>query len=87
MQPINDWIGQLKLRVSYGNLGNQNVGTYQTYQKIGVYANNGTWLQNGLKPMTAWAPGLVSQNLTWETIQSFNVGLDFAFLKDRLHGS
>ena len=87
MQPINDWIGQLKLRVSYGNLGNQNVGTYQTYQTIGVYANNGTWLQDGLKPMTAWAPGLVSQNLTWETIQSFNVGLDFAFLKDRLHGS
>ena len=36
---------------------------------------------------TAWAPGLVSQNLTWEPIQSFNVGLDFAFLKDRLHGS
>ena len=87
MQPINDWIGQLKLRVSYGNLGNQNVGTYQTYQTIGVYANNGTWLQDGLKPMTAWAPGLVSQSLTWETIQSFNVGLDFAFLKDRLHGS
>lgn len=87
MQSINDWIGQLKLRVSYGNLGNQNVGTYQTYQTIGVYANNGTWLQDGLKPMTAWAPGLVSQNLTWETIQSFNVGLDFAFLKDRLHGS
>ncbi len=87
MQPINDWIGQLKLRVSYGNLGNQNVGTYQTYQTIGVYANNGTWLQGGLKPMTAWAPGLVSQSLTWETIQSFNVGLDFAFLKDRLHGS
>ena len=87
MLPINDWIGQLKLRVSYGNLGNQNAGTYQTYQTIGVYANNGTWLQDGLKPMTAWAPGLVSQNLTWETIQSFNVGLDFAFLKDRLHGS
>lgn len=87
MQPINDWIGQLKLRVSYGNLGNQNVGTYQTYQTIGVYANSGTWMQDGLKPMVAWAPGLVSQSLTWETIQNFNVGLDFAFLKDRLHGS
>ncbi len=45
MQPINDWIGQLKLGVSYGNLGNQDVGTYQTYQTIGVYAKNGTWLQ------------------------------------------
>ena len=87
MQPINNWIGQLKLRVSYGNLGNQNVGTYQTYQTIGVYANNGTWLQNGLKPMTAWAPGLVAQNLTWETIENLNLGLDFAFFKDRLHGS
>lgn len=88
MQPINDWIGQLKLRVSYGTLGNQNVNDiYQTYQRISVQPSAGSWMQDNIKPNVAWAPGLVSQTLTWETIKNLNVGLDFAFLKDRLHGS
>ena len=34
MQPINDWIGQLKLRVSYGNLGNQNVGITRLIRRL-----------------------------------------------------
>jgi hypothetical protein len=48
---------------------------------------NGSWLINGAMPNTASAPGLVSSTLTWETIQSYNIGLDFSMLKNRLSGS
>ena len=36
---------------------------------------------------TAWAPGLVSSSLTWETIISYNIGLDWGLFNNRLTGS
>ena len=72
-EPINDVIGTLKLRASYGSLGNQNTTNwYQTYQTMSVGSSDGSWLMNGKKPNTATAPGLVSTTLTWETIESYN---------------
>lgn len=88
MQPLASVISHLKLRASYGNLGNQNTNNwYQTYQTITVQAATGTWMQNGNKPNVAWAPGLVSETLSWETIESYNIGVDFGFFRDRLTGS
>ena len=87
-EPINDIIGSLKLRASYGSLGNQNTTNwYQTYQTMVVGSSNGSWLMNGKKPNTANAPGLVSTSLTWETIESYNVGLDWGLFNNRLTGS
>ncbi|HEY0177982.1 MAG TPA: TonB-dependent receptor, partial [Pedobacter sp.] len=83
-----DLLGTLKLRASYGSLGNQNTNDwYPTYVTMPVGTANGTWLINGAQPNTAGAPGLVSSTLTWETIKSYNVGLDFGMLKNRLTGS
>jgi len=83
-----DLIGTLKLRASYGNLGNQNTNIwYPTYVTMPVGTANGSWLVNGAQPNTASAPGLVSSALTWETVKSYNVGLDFGMLKNRLTGS
>ncbi|RZK57257.1 MAG: TonB-dependent receptor [Pedobacter sp.] len=77
-----------KLRASYGNLGNQNTNNwYPTYLTMPVGTANGAWLINGLRPNTASAPGIISSALTWETIESYNVGLDFGFLNNRLTGS
>lgn len=88
MESINNIIGQLKLRFSYGSLGNQNTNNwYQTFQTISFQSASGQWIQNGLKPNVAWTPALVSESLTWEKIESYNMGIDFAFLKNRLHGS
>lgn len=42
---------------------------------------------NGSKPNTASAPGLVSAALTWETIESYNLGLDWGILNNRLTGT
>lgn len=85
---INDILGTLKLRASYGSLGNQNTTNwYQTYQTMTVGASDGLWLMNGKRPNTATAPGLVSTALTWETVESYNVGLDWGLLGNRLTGS
>ena len=87
-EPFTDIMNQLKVRASYGTLGNQNTTNwYQTYQTLTVTASGGNWLMNGIKPNVAEAPDLVSQSLTWETIETYNIGLDFGFLNNRLTGS
>ena len=88
MKKTKDWLSNLKLRLSYGSLGNQNIDNwYQTYQTIAYRAFTGYWLQNGQKTNTTSAPGLVSSLLTWEKVESYNVGLDFGFFNNRLTGS
>jgi len=83
-----DWVSTLKLRASYGSLGNQNTNDwYPTYVTMPVGTANGSWLINGARPNNASAPGLVSSTLTWETVKSYNVGVDFAMLKNKLTGS
>jgi len=82
------FVNTFKLRGSYGNLGNQNTNDwYPTYLTMPIGTANGSWLINGGRPNTASAPGIVSSTLTWETIKSYNAGLDFSFLKNRLTGS
>ncbi len=87
-KPWEDMVGTLKLRASYGELGNQNTKSwYPTYQTMSVNASNGNWLMNGAKPNTAYAPGLVSSLMTWERIKTWDIGLDFGALGNRLTGS
>ena len=50
-------------------------------------AANGGWLQNGVKPNTAKIGDLISTMLTWETVRTWNVGLDWGMLNNRLTGS
>jgi TonB-linked SusC/RagA family outer membrane protein len=75
---------QLKLRGSYGELGNDNIDPslfivtglpYQPY-----YFNNGT-LANG-----TIIQDIKNTNLKWETTKQLDIGLDFAFLNNRLSG-
>ena len=81
-------VNTLKLRASYGSLGNQNINNwYQTYQTISYNSVAGTWLQNGAKPNTTSAPGLVSALLTWEKVESYDLGLDFGAFNNRLTGT
>lgn len=87
-QSLSSFINTLKIRASYGSLGNQNTGSwYPTYTTMGYATSSGSWLIDGVKPNIAWAPGLISTFLTWEVIQSSNIGLDFSILDQRLTGS
>ncbi|HAR37933.1 MAG: SusC/RagA family protein [Bacteroidetes bacterium GWD2_45_23] len=87
-QPFEHIVGTFKLRTSYGQLGNQNTGNwYPTYLTMPIGTANGDWLIGGLRPNTANAPGLVSSSLTWETVKSYNFGLDVAMFDNRLNAS
>lgn len=80
-----DQISAFKLRGSYGELGNQYTNNwYPFYELMPVSTNNGSWLLNGQKTNTANSPGLISSNLTWERVSSWNVGLDVQALRNRL---
>lgn len=88
LRNLTSAIDVLKLRASYGQLGNQNTNNwYPTYVIMPVFTASGNWLINGQRPNYASAPSLVSSVLTWETIKSTNLGIDFGLLKNRLTGS
>ncbi|KXX68827.1 TonB-dependent receptor [Flammeovirga sp. SJP92] len=63
------WINHLKLRSSYGTSGNNNIGNYASLGLYGSGANYGGYA--GLTPVQ-----LENQDLSWEKITSFNVGLE-----------
>lgn len=87
-ESIEPYIGMLKVRGSYGELGNQNTdGWYPTYEVLEVKANNGDWLQNGQKTNTTTQPKMISTILTWERVKSWNIGLDFGAFNNRLTGA
>lgn len=87
-ESLSEYVGTLKLRGSYGELGNQNTKSwYPTYQTLGVSAGGGGWIQNGIKPNTATVPGLISSTMGWERIRNWNIGLDFGAFNNRLTGS
>ncbi len=73
---IKDYIENLKIRASYGALGNNNVGPYAT-REVYNSANTpfGDKIQGGLLP-----GGFVNNLLTWEKTQVFDLGFDISFL-------
>ena len=72
----------LKIRCSYGQLGNQNVGYYDYIRKISIGSQN--YLFGGDKPTTATISAPVASNLSWETSIHNNLGVDMSFLNNRL---
>lgn len=87
-KPARPWVDMLKIRASYGSLGNQNTTSwYPTYQTMGFANSSGAWLIDGQKPNTAWPPALISMLLTWEKVRSWNVGVDMGAFDGRLTGS
>ncbi|NOS55320.1 MAG: TonB-dependent receptor [Cyclobacteriaceae bacterium] len=77
-------INELKLRASYGSVGNQAINPYQTLGVVGT--NNyifGGVLYGGSIPGNT----LPNPNLSWETSTTFDVGIDFGLLKNRITGS
>ena len=87
-EPLSNTIGLLKLRGSWGTLGNTNTSSlYPWYLAVPTGSQNSWWLINGARQNPANVPGLVSPDLTWETVESWNVGLDFALFRNRLQGS
>lgn len=92
-QNWTDKISTLKLRASWGQLGNtsSNYNTfadwYPFYQQQAISSASSSWFINGQQQNVASMPGIANSFMTWETVESWNVGLDFAALNNRLTGS
>lgn len=85
-EDFTDTMSNLKLRASWGELGNQNTDNwYPFYRTIGMANANGGWLLNGQKPNTSWETDLVSSLLTWERTQTLDIGLDLSMFRNRLN--
>lgn len=75
-----DWLSYLKVRASWGKVGNYNIGNYNHLSTIGSsnYVFNG-----GITP--GRAQGVIgNSNLTWETTESYDGGIDLGLFNDRL---
>lgn len=86
MTSTTGWLNDLKLRAGYGSLGNQHVNGYYPYISTFTITQQTPFIINGGLPISVVAPGLVAPDLTWETVKSLNLGLDFTVL-DRLSAS
>jgi TonB-linked SusC/RagA family outer membrane protein len=82
MEPFRNFIPELKLRASFGKVGNQSISSYAFVPAMDSYKS--TWLVNNIQPITLNMPGLVSSNFTWETVQTLNFGVDLGLFKNRL---
>ena len=84
MENLKNKIGlnTMKLRGSYGSLGNQNVGAYAFSPQM--KAEESKWILDGKKPLQVIMPGIVSSSLTWEQVRTINGGIDLGFLNNRL---
>ncbi|WP_200975049.1 TonB-dependent receptor [Echinicola sp. 20G] len=85
--PISKTVNTFKLRGSWGELGNQNVSPYQDLLLIPLSGNAVNWIfdAGGSRPIGyAGTPSLVSNDLTWETARTIDIGTDMSFLNKRL---
>ncbi|GGB96573.1 SusC/RagA family TonB-linked outer membrane protein [Dyadobacter sediminis] len=75
-------LSNLKLRASYGSLGNGNIDPYSFNEKFSI-SQSGRII-NGIRPQTTRQPVVVPDGLTWETSTTGNIGLEFSSLNKRL---
>ena len=92
-----DWFSYLKLRGSWGRLGNERIGgydednnwvpNYYPYQASINYGNALFENANGVVSSVTTAAQLnyAVHNISWETTETWDVGLDATFLDSRLH--
>ena len=87
-EALRSAISQLKLRASFGSLGNQSIEGAVTRNEYGYIPSMtsalGSYLIDGKRPQVVNAPGLVSSNYTWETVITQNAGIDVGFLNNRV---
>lgn len=73
----------LKLRLSYGQNGNQGIGRYASLAKLGMGAYN----YNDDRVISLYPSEMANKDLKWERTSSWNFGIDFGFFNQRLNGS
>lgn len=89
-EPVRSWWNNGKLRVSYGTLGNQNVGDYYTFlRKVGAANMDGADGRSNFSFGSGYGTyaslsSPIASNLSWETAHQYDLGLDLDFFNSRL---
>ena len=81
MQDV-DLINNLKLRLSWGESGNRDIGRYAALSRLNVTDH----IQGGENVKGVWTDNLANHNLKWERTKATNFGIDFSILNNRLSG-
>jgi TonB-linked SusC/RagA family outer membrane protein len=82
----SDFLSNLKLRFSYGQSGNNNIGAFSTFN--GPQTGSMIYYNYGATAFNGFAPGNpVNPALTWEKTKESNLGLDFGFFQERISGT
>lgn len=81
----DSWLDELKIRGSWGQIGNQAINPY-AYTPI-MDSFRPEWVVNGTLPTSLKAPGLVRNNFTWETVETLDFGFDASLFNYRLQAT
>ena len=84
MDGTENWLSDGKIRFSYGALGNQQVSDYLYVQTITTDTLSYLFDNSG-KPKYSNVTDPMSSGLTWETVKTYNIGLDLSFFNNRLN--
>lgn len=85
-EPVKDIVSELKIRGSYGSLGNQQTNSnYPATEVMGSGQSN--YIIDGARTQYLSVPTPLSPSLTWEKTTSTNIGVDFGLFRNRLQGS
>lgn len=86
-KPLKNVMGGLKLRASWGQIGNQNIANYQYYSTMEPVGNSNYWLKDGEYVTYISTPSLISSSFTWETVETFDIGVDLSMFNNRLNAT
>lgn len=82
------WLNELKLRLGWGETGQQAVGGYYNYLPTYTVSQPGSYYTNGMGGwLTPYFPNGFNPDLKWETTTTYNVGIDYGFMNNRISGS
>jgi len=79
-------ISDVKIRASYGSLGNGNIKPY-TFMELLEIKSSDDYLVNGVKNKYTEAPVVIPESLTWETVTTTDIGLDMGLLGGKIRFS
>ncbi len=84
-----DWLDNLKMRISYGEVGNDAISSslWAMSWKAESSTSNMAIFDQNYSPSYSMSGSLANTDLKWETTITRNLGFDFGFLKNRLHGT
>lgn len=84
MEKTSNWLNNLKLRLSYGKAGNEAIGVYETIGKM----SQGALTMDSSASTALWPNSRMGNSgLSWETTKTFNIGIDFGVLNNRINGN